>query len=100
VQARCHSLLREALRQVNELTGLDPVCPDEPGWYAQLATARLPEGDMLELRRRLYEEYHVEVPVHCWRGNNLIRISIQAYNTEEDVEALLEGLHALLPQVR
>jgi isopenicillin-N epimerase len=100
VQARCHSLLREALRQVNELTGLDPVCSDESGWYAQLATARLPEGNMPELRRRLYEEYHVEVPVNCWRGSNLIRISIQAYNTEEDVEVLLEGLRSLLPQVR
>ena len=100
VQARCHQLLRQALRRVDELTGLDPVCPDEAGWYGQMATARLPEGDIAGLRRRLYDEYHVEVPVHRWRDNNLMRISIQAYNTEEDVDAMLEGLRCLLPEVR
>jgi isopenicillin-N epimerase len=100
VRAGCHRLLRETLRRVNELTGLDPVCPDESDWYAQLATARLPDVDPVELRRRLYDEYCVEVPVHKWHDTPLIRISIQAYNTQEDTDALIEGLRHLLPELQ
>jgi len=99
VRAGCHQLLRATLRRVNDLTGLDPVCPDETGWYAQLSTARLPDVDPVELRRRLYDEYRVEVPVHKWHDTTLIRISIQAYNTEEDADALIDGLRRLLPEL-
>ena len=99
VRAGCHQLLRATLRRVNDLTGLDPVCPDETGWYAQLSTARLPDVDPVELRRRLYDEYRVEVPVHKWHDTTLIRISIQAYNTEEDADALIDGLRRLLHEL-
>lgn len=101
VQDRCHALLREARQAVERLTGLAPICPDSPEWYAQMAAFPLPvrgtaraQADVL--RRRLYYEYRIEVPVIAWGGRLFARVSIQAYNTEADVQALVYGLRALL----
>jgi isopenicillin-N epimerase len=108
VWTECHALLREARRRIEELTGLPPICPDSPQWYAQMAAFPLPACDGAALQQRLYDDYHVEVPVIDWpalgpagTGNvrQLVRVSVQGYNTPQDVEALIAGLAALLPTV-
>jgi isopenicillin-N epimerase len=103
VQEHCHSLLQEARQAVGELTGLAPLCPDSPEWYAQMAAFPLPAGDATwaeaeSLRRRLYDDYRIEVPIVSWGGRLFVRVSIQAYNTEADVAVLVDGLKALLAQ--
>ncbi|PJH75662.1 MAG: aminotransferase, partial [Anaerolineae bacterium CG_4_9_14_0_8_um_filter_58_9] len=44
----------------------------------------------------LYDEYQVEVPLIQWQDRKFVRISIQGYNTQRDVEALLEALGEIL----
>jgi len=61
-----------------------------------MAAFPLPACDGATLQRRLYDEYRVEVPVIEWGGRQLVRVSVQGYNTLEDVEALAEGLEKLL----
>lgn len=97
IRQRCHRLLSQARRQIHERTGLEPLCSDGPGWFAQMAAARLPPVDVVLLQRRLYQKYRIEVPLHRWNDQPLIRVSVQAYNTEEDLAALLEALSELLP---
>ena len=99
VQARCHDLLLEARRQVAELTGLPQICPPSREWFAQMAALPLPACDPLALKQRLYDEYRVEVPIVDWSGRQFVRVSIQGYNTREDVDTLTTALSALLPQV-
>ncbi|MBN1137180.1 MAG: aminotransferase, partial [Anaerolineae bacterium] len=77
---------------------LKPVSPDSPEWYAQMATFELPVCDAGELKRRLYDDYRVEVPIIEWGGRQFVRVSVQGYNTREDVEALVAALGALLPE--
>ena|GEM_PF-2318176 len=50
------------------------------------------------MRRELYDRFKVELPVMEWNGLQLLRISIQAYNTQEDIDRLLAGLSALLKE--
>jgi isopenicillin-N epimerase len=99
VRAKCHELLREARRRIEDLTGLPPICPDSPEWYAQMAALPLPTCDATALQRRLYDEYRVEVPILSWNGRQLVRVSVQGYNTKDDGEALGAALKALLPQI-
>jgi isopenicillin-N epimerase len=99
VRAHCRDLLSSTIRRICDLTGLEPYCPDSPEWYSQLAIAPLPKVDLSALRSRLYEECHVEVPISQWQDHPLARISIQGYTTQEDVDALVEGLRTLLPQM-
>ena len=96
VRQECHELLRDARRRIEALTGLPPICQDSPEWYAQMAAFPLPACDGAALQRRLYDEYRVEVPVIEWGGRQLVRVSVQGYNTLEDVEALNGALRAVL----
>jgi isopenicillin-N epimerase len=101
VQAECHNLLREARRRIEEygrtaVRPYEPICPDSPEWYAQMAAFPLPLCDAGALQRRLYEEYRVEVPIIDWNGRQLVRVSVQGYNTPGDVGALVQALRALL----
>ncbi len=99
VRQECHKLLQETRRRIQELTGLPPICPDSPEWYAQMAAFPLPACNGATLQRRLYDEYRVEVPIIEWSGRQLVRVSVQGYNTAEDVTALMRALGDLLPLV-
>jgi isopenicillin-N epimerase len=97
VRVECHELLREARRRIEELTGLPAICPDSPEWYAQMAAFPLPPCDAAALQCWLYDKHAVEVPIIEWNGRQLVRVSVQGYNAEEDVEALIGALEAVLP---
>jgi isopenicillin-N epimerase len=97
VRAECHELLREARRRIARLTGLPGICPDSTAWYAQMAAFPLPACDGTKLQRQLYDEYRIEVPIIEWNGRQLVRVSIQGYNTPADVDVLVAALGKLLP---
>ncbi len=101
VRAECHALVRQARDRINALTGLPPLCPDSPEWFRQMAAVRLPLTDtsrpaLRAFQARLYDEYRVEVPVYAWNDQPLMRISVQGYNTQADVDALVAALKVLL----
>jgi isopenicillin-N epimerase len=97
VRRQCHELSRETRQHITDLTGLEPLSPDSTEWFAQMIAAPIPAGDMEELKRTLYDEFRIEVPVFAWNGLNLVRVSLQGYNTHEDADRLLEALEKLLP---
>ena len=99
-QARCqsHSLLRQAIERICELTGMSPLYPLESDFYYQMGIAPLPLSNLPVLKSRLYDEYKIEVPFVQWQDKQFIRISLQAYNDQEDVDKLLSALKMLLPQ--
>jgi len=97
VRRACHELVRTARRAVAELTGLPPITPDAPEWFAQMAALPLPPCDGHDLQRRLYERFRIEIPITTWNERHFVRISIQGYNTRADVDALVEGLRELAP---
>ena len=97
VRSACHELVRDAQSRVCTLTGLPPIHSASEEWFAQLAAAPLPDDtDIAALKSRLYDEYRVEIPLTTWGDKKLIRISIQGYNTRQDVDRLLEALTNLL----
>jgi isopenicillin-N epimerase len=101
VQSGCKSLLRTALERIAELVDQPPLYPLDSALYRQMAAASLPaDTDIAVLKTRLYDELRVEVPMTEWNGRKFVRISVQGYNTQEDMDALVGGLKMLLPQVQ
>jgi len=97
IRLACRELLSETRNRVEAVTGLPSLCPDRPEWFTQMAAMRLPDGiDGERLKRRLWDEFRVEVPVMQWNGQNLLRLSIQAYNTVEDADRLIDALRRCL----
>ncbi len=99
VRQQCHELVRYAREQTAALTGLPSLTPDDAAWFSQLSALPLPPCDLDALKTRLYNEYHIEIPVINWNQRHFVRISIQGYNTQADVDALIGALRDLLPQV-
>jgi len=75
VRRRCRALTREARDRLAELFDLEPLAPDDNG--LQMVAAPLPPCDVDDVKRRLYDEYRIEVPVWEWGGRALIRVSFQ-----------------------
>ena len=98
VRYRCHLLLLQAIKRIGKLTGLPPVIPLDSVFIGQMGVVPLPVLDPSVLKSRLYDEYKIEVPVVQWKDKLFIRISVQAYNDQADIDALLRALTILLPQ--
>jgi isopenicillin-N epimerase len=99
VRRECHLLLRQTINRISELTALPPLYPLDSDFYCQMGIAPLPRSNLASLKSRLYDEYKVEVPVNQWNDEQFIRISVQGYNSQDDLDALVDALKALLPQV-
>ena len=96
VRDRCHELLLQARSRISNLTDLPPVSPTGRDWFVQMATCPVRTKDIQALKTGLYDQYRIEIPCYEGRGHQFVRVSIQAYNTEADVDRLLEGLGRLL----
>jgi isopenicillin-N epimerase len=101
VRCECHDLLRQAIERICDLSNMGPPYPLDSDLYHQMGIAPLPTAtDSVTLKKRLYDERHIEIPVVEWNGRKHLRISVQAYNSVEDLAKLVESLEDLLPQVR
>jgi isopenicillin-N epimerase len=97
VRCQSHGLLRQTIERICDLTDMSPLYPLDSDFYYQMGIAPLPRVDRPVLKSRLYDEYQIEVPLIEWQERHFIRVSIQAYNTQEDVDVLLAALKMLLP---
>ena len=90
VRERCHLYAQDCLKRATSLTGLTPLYAPLSDWYAQMVTIPLPEQlDIAQFRIRLYEEFHIEVPVIAWNGHPYVRVSFQAYNSLDDLNTFI-----------
>jgi isopenicillin-N epimerase len=90
VRRRCHALVE---RFVSE-SGLRPAATE----FGQMVAIELPACDPDELQRRLFDGHRIEVPCFEHNGRSLLRVSVQGYNDESDVERLVGALAGLLPR--
>jgi isopenicillin-N epimerase len=96
VRAACHQLASETRASINEMTGLEPVCPDSTTWYSQMFTARLPKDRWETIRDHMWTDHRIEVSFPNWNDQPLIRVSVQAYNTPEHMQCLLGAIEKYL----
>jgi isopenicillin-N epimerase len=84
VRARCHALVE---RFVSE-SGLRPAAHE----FGQMVAVELPPCDPEEVQRRLFDEHRIEVPCFEHDGRPLLRVSVQGYNDETDIQRLVDAL--------
>jgi isopenicillin-N epimerase len=97
IRLACHTLLKCIIGRIVDLFSLLPAYPIESDLYHQMGVAPLPaHTDLNSLKSKLYDEYRVEVPLIDWNGQKFVRISVQAYNTQADLDALYDGLNHLV----
>jgi isopenicillin-N epimerase len=96
VRDACHALAGQARARIGALTGLPQICPDSQAWWNQMCSIPLPPIDVAALHNHLLNDYNIEIPVIGWQDRVFIRVSIQAYNNQGDVDTLLDALENFL----
>ena len=97
IRQECNQLLTTAIHEICNLTGLQPVYPYGETFYRQMAIIPMqPNQDLNNLKNRLYDEYHIEVPLIQWKEKPFIRLSVQGYNTPEEIGVFIKALGHLL----
>ena len=95
VQKRCRTLAEQAVELLSKLPNIERVHPNE--FFLQMGLVEIPAStEPKRLKQQLLDEYNIEVPVIAWQDHMFVRISIQAYNTEANVERLVEAFRNLL----
>ena len=89
---RCHQLACETRRRVAQRNGLAPIAAD--GDHGQMVVIPVRCGDAEALRRRLFEQHRIEIPVTQHAGHTFVRLSVQAYTTQAELDALVAALAA------
>lgn len=94
----CHALLAASLDRLAQITGEpSPYQAQNERLFQQMGVAPIPpQPDLPAFKQRLYDDYRIEVPCFAWQGRHLVRISVQGYNSAEDLARLEEAVAALL----
>lgn len=96
VRASCKALLSDAMEQIGLITGLPPVYPIGSDFYSQMAVVPIhPEFTPAEVQEIMLNPYHIEMPLPRWEGFYLMRISVQAYTTPDDLDCLVQAVKEL-----
>ncbi len=97
VRAACHARLGALRTRLLDRFGLEPIQPDTPEWYSQMASIPIPPpGDRAAFERRLFIDHGIEVPLTAHGDRHFVRVSVQGYTTDADLDALEKALVAEL----
>lgn len=86
----CHGLAVALMHRVAARTGLAPIARDAD--FAQMVPLPVATDDGDALRRRLFEQHRIEVPVTRHGAQHFVRVSVQVYNTPDDLHRLEDAL--------
>lgn len=93
---RTHAVARYARQQLQNLTQLEPIVPDDPAWYGCMAHVPLPPGEPWLLARALWDEDRIEIPIVHFGDRRYIRVSCPLYVGREQVDFLTNALRGKL----
>jgi isopenicillin-N epimerase len=93
VREKSRDLLRGVIKDINQLAGMPSIYGVQEGNFTQLAAAELPlDWKPKNLQKWLYQRHRIEIPVIQWENRWLIRTSVQGYNTQGDLDLLINAL--------
>lgn len=95
VRDRCHNTGIAIRNRLHQRFGTEPIYPDN--WFGQMALVTLPKGgDFDDLTLRLYHHHGVEIPITRHNEHAFVRISVQGYVSDQDLDRLESALMAEL----
>jgi len=94
-QESCKKVIQDTCSEFQSILNTEPISAGRE-WLAQLLAHPLPKNRPSNLKKRLWEEYQIEIPVFEWNRQEFVRVSIQVYNTQKDVDLLMSALRSLI----
>ncbi len=98
VAAACRELARNNRERFCDLLGSYPLCPLDDDFLGQIISVPIKTNQSEKLQRHLFEHYKIEVPVMRQEHNVFLRYSVQAFNSQSDLDKLYNALKEIISQ--
>lgn len=94
---RCHEQLAALRSRLHDALGEPMLYPNHNIWFSQMAVISVPASDAGALERRLLHVHGIEVPCTHHQGQVFVRVSVQGYTTDTDLDVLECALRSEFP---
>jgi len=96
IARQCRNMVQDNALRFCTLLKTNPLCPIHDDFIGQLYSTRIQLTAPEQFQRMLFEKYHIEVPITRMGNEFFIRYSINAFNTQADLDVLYEALESEL----
>lgn len=90
VAAECRKLAQKNYQRFCELAGSKPLAPVTDEFIGQMCSIPIKTNDPVKLKQELFEKHRIEIPVMPHGSQAYLRYSIQAFNSQEDLDLLYD----------
>ncbi|MES2812619.1 MAG: aminotransferase class V-fold PLP-dependent enzyme [Bacteroidota bacterium] len=92
----CKQMVLGNYQRFCDLLNTEPICPITEEFLGQMASVPINTSKPTELKELLYDKYKIQIPVMPLNGNIYLRYSINAYNSQEDLDILYSALQDIM----
>lgn len=96
VAEKCKQIVLDNYQRFCDLLNTKPICPITDEFLGQMASIPIKTDKPNELKEVLYDKYYIQIPVMPLNENIYLRYSINAYNSQEDLDKLYEVLQEII----
>ena len=96
VSRQCKQLVFDNYQRFCDLLGSQPICPITEEFLGQMASIPINTPKPLDLKALLYDEYNIQIPVMPLNNKVYLRYSINAYNSQADLDVLYDALSEII----
>ena len=92
----CKQIVLDNYQRFCDLLNTKPIAPVTEEFLGQMASIPVRTEKPTELKELLYSKYKIQIPVMPLNGNYYIRYSINAYNSQADLDILYNALEEII----
>ena len=96
VSKSCKQIVLDNYQRFCNLLNTKPLCPITSEFLGQMASVPINVKRPLELKELLLSKYKIQIPVMPLNGDYYIRYSINAYNSQADLDILYKALEDII----
>ncbi len=90
ITSECREINLWARDEINQMLNKKALCKTK--FLGQMSSIYIKKEATIDYHIYFYKKYKIQIPFILWNNISFIRISIQAYNTKEDIYKLLDAL--------
>ena len=96
ITAVCKDMILSNYQGFCELLGSKPICPLTSEFLGQMCSIPIQTKQPAALKELLFEKYNIDIPVMKIENHTFIRISLNGYNSQNDLEILRAALKDII----
>lgn len=92
----CRKIVLENYQRFCDLVNTKPICPITEEFLGQMASIPVRTKNPVALKELLFTKYKIQIPVMPLNDKVYLRYSINAYNSQEDLDVLYNAIDEII----